>query len=119
MRIWSGSHKQHLEHEHMESGLQVKQGLIDFDGGIDVLAPAGSFAIFHALVVHNSRPNLSGRPRRLMIYSHYPHTFNMPFDVRNGHIRLRESPWEREYLRMREWEDYSDRFTAPSYQRDG
>ena len=48
LRIWPGSHKSDLEHESMENGLQVKEGLIDFDfGGQNVLAPAGSFAIFH------------------------------------------------------------------------
>ncbi len=114
LRIWPGSHKQHLEHERMENGLQVKEGLIDFEGGMDMIAPAGSIAIFHVLVVHNSRPNISGRPRRIMIYSHYPESFDMPFDVRNGRNRLRESPWEREYLRMKERGEYSDGFTAPS-----
>jgi ectoine hydroxylase-related dioxygenase (phytanoyl-CoA dioxygenase family) len=119
LHIWPGSHERYLEHDRMENGMQVKQGLIDFDGGMDILAPAGSFAIFHVLVVHNSRPNASGRPRRLMIYSHYPESFSMAFDVRNGYFRLRESPWEREYLRMRERGDYRDRFTAPSYGNDG
>ena len=115
LRIWPGSHKSYLEHEPMENGLQVKSGLIDFDGGIDMLAPAGSFMIFHVLVVHNSCPNTSGRPRRIMIYSHYPESFGIPFDVRNGPKRLRESPWEREYLRMRERGEYGDRFRAPVY----
>ncbi len=119
LHIWPGSHEKHLEHEEMENGWQVRRDLIDFDGGIDVIAPAGSFAIFHALAVHNSSPNRSGRPRRLMIYSHYPRTFDMPFDVRNGQIRLHESPWEREYLRMRERGDYIDRFSAPSYNGGG
>ena len=112
LRIWPGSHKSYLEHESMENGLQVKEGLIDFDGGQNVLAPAGSFAIFHVLLVHNSHPNTSGRPRRLMIYSHHPASIAMPLDVRNGPARLRESPWERAYMRRR---DFVDPFTAPSY----
>jgi len=99
IRVWPGSHKEHREHERMDFGLQVEEGLIDFDGGEAVLAPAGSVMIFHALLVHNSRPNTSGNPRRLMIYSHYPEAADMGHDVRNGPGRLRESPWEIEYLR--------------------
>ncbi|MDA0323938.1 MAG: phytanoyl-CoA dioxygenase family protein [Verrucomicrobia bacterium] len=115
LRVWPGSHLEHRAHESMENGLQVKPGLIDYDGGEDMLAPAGSFMIFHVLAVHNSRPNTSGRPRRIMIYSHYPKSFNMPWDARNGRNRLRESPWEREYMRMKERGDYTDTFHAPVY----
>jgi ectoine hydroxylase-related dioxygenase (phytanoyl-CoA dioxygenase family) len=115
LRIWPGSHKKHLEHESMENGLQINPALIDHGGGIDMLAPAGTFMIFHVLVVHNSRPNTSGRPRRLMIYSHYPESFEMPFDVRNSPSRLREAPWEREYMRAKERGDYQDTFQAPTY----
>jgi len=115
LRIWPGSHKKHLEHERMENGLEINPELIDHSGGIDMLAPAGTFMIFHVLVVHNSRPNTSGRPRRLMIYSHYPESFEMPFDVRNSPTRLRESPWEREYMRAKERGDYQDTFQAPTY----
>ncbi len=115
LRIWPGSHKEHLEHQRMENGLEVKPEFIDHTGGIDMIAPAGSFMIFHVLVVHNSRPNTSGRPRRLMIYSHYPDSFDMPFDVRNGPSRLRESPYEREYMRAKERGQFSDLFTAPTY----
>jgi len=115
LRIWPGSHKKHLEHERMENGLEINPELIDHKGGIDMLAPAGTFMIFHVLVVHNSRPNTSGRPRRLMIYSHYPESFEMPFDVRNSPTRLRESPWEREYMRAKERGDYQDTFQAPTY----
>ena len=74
------------------------------------------FMIFHVLVVHNSRPNLSGRPRRLMIYSHCPQSSNMPFDVRNSPTRLRESPYERAYMRARERGEFNDVFTAPTYE---
>ena len=70
----------------MENGLQVKPGLIDFDGGVDILAPAGSVMIFHALLVHNSRPNTSGRPRRIMIYSHYPDRVDMGQEGTAGHV---------------------------------
>ncbi len=115
LRTWPGSHKEHLAHDSMENGLEVKPELIDHQGGNDMLAPAGSFMIFHVLTVHNSRPNTSGRPRRLMIYSHYPESFKMPFDVRNSPTRLREAPWEREYMRAQQRGDYQDTFKAPTY----
>jgi ectoine hydroxylase-related dioxygenase (phytanoyl-CoA dioxygenase family) len=115
LRIWPGSHRQHLEHERTADGLQVLPGLIDHEGGMDMLAGAGSFMIFSVLVVHNSRPNTSGRPRRLMIYSHHPQSFDMPVDVRNGPSRLRESPFERQYMRARERGEFQDLFQAPTY----
>lgn len=115
LRVWPGSHSAHLEHERVKNGLQVKPELIDHNGGIDLLAPAGSFLIFHVLAVHNSRPNTSGRPRRLMIYSHYPESFGASTDMRNGPARLRESPWEREYMRMKERGEYRDTIKAPTY----
>lgn len=110
LHVWPGSHKTHLEHEICSIGLQVKPGLIDPDGGIDILAPAGSVMIFHTLLVHNSRPNSTSQPRRLMIYSHYPSRLNMGIDVRNGPTRLREAPWESEYHRMKASGKYVDTF---------
>jgi Phytanoyl-CoA dioxygenase (PhyH) len=100
LHVWPGSHRAFLEHESMEHGLQVKPGLIDFDGGVDILAPAGSVMFFHALLVHNSRPNTSGAPRRIMIYSHYPSRIQMGDDVRNGPGRRREQPYEQQYREM-------------------
>jgi ectoine hydroxylase-related dioxygenase (phytanoyl-CoA dioxygenase family) len=100
--VWPGSHKSHLEHEHaVPRGLQVKEGLIDKDAGVPVIAKAGTVMIFHSLLVHSSSENISGKPRRLMIYSHYPKSTNMGFDQRNGRARLRESPYELEYLRSK------------------
>jgi ectoine hydroxylase-related dioxygenase (phytanoyl-CoA dioxygenase family) len=114
--VWPGSHTQHLEHEKCDNGLQVKPGLIDPEAHKPVLCPAGSVMIFHALLVHVSAPNQSGRPRRLMIYSHYPESANMGFDVRNGPNRLRESPHERAYFRMKKLGLYEDRFKAPVFE---
>lgn len=112
LHIWPGSHNVHLEHVKVPVGLEVKPGLIDADGGIDVLVPPGSVMLFHSLLIHNSRENSTSQPRRLMIYSHYPKNFPMCFDVRNGPTRLRESPWERLYLRMKEQGVYVDTFHA-------
>ena len=98
LRVWPGSHGAHLEHERGEDGdIHVRPDLIDLHGGQDILAPAGSVMLFHVLLVHNSRSNASGRPRRLMIYSHFPQAAGIGFDVRNGRRRFIESPFEWEY----------------------
>lgn len=115
LHVWPGTHLTHLEHESCDIGLQVKPGLVDPDGGVDVLAPPGSVMLFHALLVHNSRPNFTDRPRRMMIYSHYPSRVDLGNDVRNGPTRLRESPWEEEYHRMKDNGTYIDQFHAPKY----
>jgi len=113
IRVWPGSHKTHLEHQVCDFGLEVKPTLIDHGGGMDVLAPAGTVMFFHSLLVHNSTANVSGKPRRLMIYSHYPKSANMGYDVRNGPGRMRETPWERQYTRMKDAGIYRDTFKAP------
>ena len=112
IRIWPGTHKSHLEHESVDIGLQVQPGLVDFEDGEDLLLPAGSVAFFSSLLVHNSRPNISGKPRRMMIYSHYPASAKMGVDVRNGPTRLREAPYEWEYTRMKLRGEGRDVFSA-------
>jgi len=112
IHIWPGTHKSHLEHESVDIGLQVQPGLVDFEGGEDLLLPAGSVAFFSSLLVHNSRPNTSGKPRRMMIYSHYPASAKMGVDVRNGPTRLREAPYEWEYTRMKLRGEENDVFRA-------
>ena len=116
MRVWPGSHEEHLEHEQVEGlGLEVPADDIDHDAGEQVLAPAGSVMFFHSLLAHSSSGNESGAPRRLMIYSHYPEAAEMGFDIRNGPGRLRESPWEWEYQRKKDRGEYEDEFEAPAF----
>ena len=116
LHIWPGTHKQHLPHQQAnQGGLVVEPGLVDPQGGIDLLVPAGTILLFSSLLIHNSRPNTSGKPRRLMIYSHYPGAADMGSDVRNGPSRLREAPYEWEYVRMRERGEAQATFKAPTY----
>ncbi|MCC2672571.1 MAG: phytanoyl-CoA dioxygenase, partial [Armatimonadetes bacterium] len=114
IRVWPGSHVRHLEHEAVDIGLQVERGLIDFEGGVDILAPAGSVMLFHALLVHNSRSNTSGKPRRIMIYSHYPDRVDMGHDVRNGPTRAQEQPFEARYRELVERSEFVPVFQAPA-----
>lgn len=114
LRIWPGSHTVHREHDVIpDLGLQVRPDLIDHDGGEDLLMTAGSVVFFHSLLVHNSRPNCSGEPRRLMIYSHVPKGAGMPPDARNGGGRMREAPYEIAYLRAKAEGRHRDRFHLP------
>lgn len=46
LRMWPGSHLEHLEHEQGPNGLKVPAGAVEQDGGQVLLAPAGSFIIF-------------------------------------------------------------------------
>ncbi len=115
LHVWPGTHKENLPHDKVDIGLEVRPGLIDPDGGIDLLVPAGTVMIFSSLLIHNSTPNLSGRPRRLMIYSHHPKAAEMGTDVRNGPTRLRESPYEWEYVRKRDRGEIKDTFKAPTF----
>jgi hypothetical protein len=61
--------------------------------------PAGALLIFHAKLVHDSEPNRSGEPRRVMIYSHYPrsHDPDAEPDRRNGPVREYARETERRY----------------------
>jgi len=115
LRVWPGSHLVHREHERTPFGRQVLPHLIDLNGGEDVLAPAGSVILWHAMLVHSSRPNVSGRPRRLMIYSHYLASAGIAFDSRNGPLRFHESPWEWRYQRLKDAGAFRDVFQAPRF----
>ncbi|MCZ6870848.1 MAG: phytanoyl-CoA dioxygenase family protein [Gammaproteobacteria bacterium] len=118
IQVWPGTHRSSLAHrvrplDGDDTGyrdLEVVPGLVDREAGVDLIVPGGSVLLFHSLLVHASRANESGKPRRLMIYSHYPKAANMGFDMRNGPNRLRESPHEWRYLRARDAGRYADQF---------
>jgi ectoine hydroxylase-related dioxygenase (phytanoyl-CoA dioxygenase family) len=117
LHVWPGTHGEHVEHEHVEGlGLQVPADEMEGHGdGEDLLCEAGSVLFFSSLLVHSSRPNTSGDPRRLMIYSHYPASEgeDVEFDERNGPARFHESPYEWEYQRLKETGEFEDQFEAP------
>jgi ectoine hydroxylase-related dioxygenase (phytanoyl-CoA dioxygenase family) len=115
LHVWPGSHTKDYEHEQTPFGRQVLPHLIDFDGGVDVLARAGSIIFFHAMLVHNSRANPGPGPRRLLIFSYALGDGTMRADIRNGPARLRESPFEWQYQRMLRSGEYRDRFQAPVF----
>ena len=99
IKVFPGSHQEHIEHSRVRNGLEVPKGSVSTDDAKTLVAPAGSVMFFHSKLIHTSKPNNTNQPRRIMIYSHYPESANMGIDIRNGPNRLRESPWEWEYQR--------------------
>ena len=110
LRVFPGTHHEHIDHDRVRNGLEVRPGSVDQNSGVFLDAPAGSVMFFHAKLVHTSEPNPTPQPRRVMIYSHYPQEADMGIDIRNGPNRLRESPWEWEYRRMKEAGEFVDQF---------
>jgi hypothetical protein len=105
LRMWRGSHVAHRPHDSdpaLGGAQQVRalgDPLVDPAAGEALLLPAGSILHFSVLTVHNSDPNRSNAPRRLMIFSHHPTShFRGPRDLRNGGTRRREAPYEQQYL---------------------
>ena len=108
--VFPGSHKRHVEHLRVRNGLAVPPGTVDETEAVPVLAPAGSVAFFHSCLIHTSKPNHSELARRMLILSHFPKQADIGFDIRNGPNRLRESPWEWRYQRLKTAGQYVDRF---------
>jgi len=104
--VFPGTHQCDIEHERVRNGLAVPLGTVDLSEAVALEIPAGSVVLFHSMLLHTSLPNETDAPRRLMIYSHYPKSADMGIDIRNGPMRLVESPWELGYLRDRtpDWE---------------
>lgn len=88
----------------------VEQGVVPEEEVIDVLGPAGSLLIFHSALVHSSSENRTDKPRRLMIYSHYPSWHEIEFDRRNKPLRERGQAHESRYNEMVTAGSYSPSF---------
>ena len=112
MLVFPGTHTRHVEHLRVRNGLEVPEGTVNGAEAVPVVASAGSIVFFHSRLIHTSGPNPTSAPRRLLIFSHFPKAAAIPFDIRNGPNRLRESPWEWRYQRMKN-AGYRDAF-APS-----
>ena len=83
------------------SGL-VADGFFDPADRTPIDARACSVMVFHAKLVHDSQPNPTRLPRRLMIYSHYPksHDPDAEPDRRNGPTRRYAQDFERRYAEL-------------------
>ena len=114
IKVFPGSHHEHIEHSRVRNGLEVPEGTVSLQDAKTLVAPAGSVMFFHSKLIHTSAPNGTNQPRRIMIYSHYPESANMGIDIRNGPNRLRESPWEWEYQRAKAAGATKAEFSIPS-----
>ena len=102
LRVIPGSHLVDvpMADDDPESGSGVVvDGFFSTDDLVPLDVPAGSVMLFHAKLVHDSEPNRSGQPRRVMIYSHYPrsHDPDADPDRRNGPVREYSRQFEQRY----------------------
>jgi ectoine hydroxylase-related dioxygenase (phytanoyl-CoA dioxygenase family) len=117
MRFWPGTNDEFVEHVSTDQGIEVPPESVDESDAELVEAPAGSLLLFDSLVWHDSSPNDTDGPRRLMIYSYYPagpgQERGIVEDERNAPARRREPPYEWEYQRLKDAGAFEDRFEAP------
>jgi ectoine hydroxylase-related dioxygenase (phytanoyl-CoA dioxygenase family) len=94
----------------------VADGFFSLHDLVPLDAPAGSVLLFHAKLVHDSEPNRSGQPRRVMIYSHYPRSHDPAADPdrRNGPVREYSRAFEDEYREMVRSGAFEPRFALTS-----
>lgn len=90
---------------------EVIEGLYDPDDRVVIDAEAGSVMLFHAKLLHDSEPNTSGQPRRMMIYSHYPASHGGDPDRRNRGTRQRAQLMEQAYADLAAAGTYTDQFS--------
>jgi ectoine hydroxylase-related dioxygenase (phytanoyl-CoA dioxygenase family) len=117
MRFWPGTSDEFVEHERTDNGLEVPPDHVDEADAELLEAPAGSLVLFDSVIWHDSSPNETDRPRRLLIYSHYPGSVGQERgiveDERNAPTRRRESPYEWHYQELKDSGEFEDRFAAP------
>ena len=114
IHVFPGTHHNHIEHDRVRNGLEVRPGSVQPKESVPLDLPPGSICYFHSKLIHTSQANETDSPRRIMIFSHYPEAADMGIDVRNGPNRLRESPWEWEYQRRKHAGLYTDQFSVNS-----
>lgn len=99
LRVLPGSHllEVPLVDSDSPSGV-VRQDAVETSGLVTLNMNAGSVLIFHSRLLHDSGPNPTSSPRRLMIYSHYPASHSSADrDRRNAPTRVAASEMESEY----------------------
>jgi ectoine hydroxylase-related dioxygenase (phytanoyl-CoA dioxygenase family) len=118
IRFWPGTNDEFVEHERTDNGLEVPPDRVDESEADVIEADAGSLIVFDSMVWHDSSPNDTDEPRRLMIYSHYPagagQERGIVEDERNAPTRRNESPYEWEYQRQKDAGSFEDVFEAPT-----
>jgi len=114
IRVIPGTHREDypLKNPDPSSGNgEIVDGVFDPEDRVDVLAPAGSVMLFHSKLLHDSKPNRTDLPRRLMIYSHYPGNWEFEEDKRNRWGREAGQKIERAYREKLARGEYVDVFS--------
>ena len=116
LRVIPGSHLLDVplvDEDHSSGSGVVVDGFFSVEEMVPLDVPAGSVMLFHAKLVHDSEPNRSGQPRRVMIYSHYPRSHDPEGDPdrRNGPIRAYSREFEQRYRDLLDAGEATDRFT--------
>lgn len=109
MQVWPGTHTQDTPHKPSDAGLEVPDGVVDHEGGVEVTGPTGSVLFMRSNLVHASEQNTTDRPRRLAIFRHAagedvtgPVVDGAARPMDDGPNELVETTYEHEYLRQRE-----------------
>ncbi len=109
IRVIPGSHLRDWPLNNGGQGPEIAEDVFTHDDAVDVLAPPGSVMLFNSALVHYSLANTTQRPRRIMIYSHYPSTYSFAPDARNRVGRERGQQHEARYGDMLQSGAYTDR----------
>jgi len=119
IRVIPGSHRLDVPMANPDpasgSGV-VAAGFFDATPLVPIDASAGSVMLFHSKLVHDSHPNRSGLPRRLLIYSHYPKSHDPAGDPdrRNAPTRRYAQDFEAQYRALIANGLYRPRFAVRS-----
>ena len=71
LRVWPGSHRHSIPLEDGgPHGPVVPDRAAPEADAVELVVPAGSLLLWHSRLVHASRDNRSGRPRRLVVFGH-------------------------------------------------
>lgn len=113
--VWPGTHKEFIEHADLgESSHIVEASRLAGREERDILVSAGTAIFFSDLLVHDSKPNKSQAPRRIIFFSYCPAGDVVDPDMRNAPTRRLEREHEMRYLQLKKRGQYRDRFSAPS-----
>lgn len=127
LQLWPGTHEQEFEHvRKSHGGISIPPDRLSQHDKRKILGPSGSVLFFDSRIVHCSEPNVTDGPRRLTIYRHTSAN-NITAEVKNGSARVAseseypiesiESAYENEYRRLKQQDEYHDRFQTPDIRK--
>ena len=117
LRVVPGTHKLDIptiDPDPASNNGRVEESLYGESERKPLVVPAGSVMFFHSMLLHDSVENHSGRPRRIMIYSHYPSNHQAEEDKRNCATRDKAREQEARYHQMLDSRQFVNQFCAKS-----